>query len=151
MSKNSICILLVALFAFSSGIFFSLLTPQLIASIGAKPEVQIATLADAIHCMHGDGVLIDARERRYFDWGHIINAMNVPKGNFDSLSVEEWRTITACSNIIVYCQGMDCGSAYFAAYKLEQKGPKNIRVYEGGWNEWISCGMPTSGTGRLAQ
>jgi len=135
-------LILAALLAFSSGFFLGLVCDRFVGGANARQEVASASMVDVIRCTQGRGILLDARKKTSFNWGHIAGAISIPQGDLASISRPNFAAIMSSSNIVVYCEGIDCGSSYFAAYKLAQSGVKNIKVYNGGWDEWVSCRMP---------
>jgi len=48
--------------------------------------------------------------------------------------------------IIVYCGGEECDASTKLAEQLRQSGYANVRVFFGGWNEWVRAGYPVEGT-----
>lgn len=46
------------------------------------------------------------------------------------------------AEIIVYCTGPECPQSASAAEKLAALGYTNVRVYEGGFDEWEAAGHP---------
>lgn len=87
-----------------------------------------------------EGVLIiDSRPTaRKYDPGHIPTAVNIPDTNFDKMVdqlPQDKNTL-----LIFYCEGVDCILSHNSAFKAEKLGYKNIKVYAGGYPEWISKG-----------
>ncbi|AXS80289.1 rhodanese-like domain-containing protein [Dechloromonas sp. HYN0024] len=87
-----------------------------------------------------DGVqIIDSRPAtRKFDPGHIPTAMNLHDGDFDKLA-DQLPTDKA-TLLIFYCEGVDCMLSHNSAFKAEKLGYTNIKVYAGGYPEWIKKG-----------
>jgi rhodanese-related sulfurtransferase len=84
--------------------------------------------------------LIDARPAaRKFDIGHIPGAINIPDSQFDKLTAQ----LPADKNalLIFYCEGTECMLSHKSAFKAEQLGYTNIKVYPHGFPEWKSKGM----------
>ena len=44
--------------------------------------------------------------------------------------------------IVVYCEGGDCQTSTAAARLIHDRGFRDIRVYQGGWADWMSAGLP---------
>lgn len=86
-----------------------------------------------------DAVLIDARDKRRFDAGHIPGAINLPAKRFDELAP---RLLPDDKNklIIFYCDGIECKLSHMVADDTEDLGYTNIRVYAGGFPEWFKQG-----------
>lgn len=85
-----------------------------------------------------DAVLIDIREKQYFENMHIPDSINVPfKSNPDMNILNK---INISSNVIVISDGVipfEVIAEYF--HKL---GIDDIKIYTGGWKEWKACGLP---------
>jgi len=79
-------------------------------------------------------LVIDARDRGQYDKGHIPGAVNI-----------EWRQVLARRNeipkdkpVLIYCnQGTLSAQAGFA---LRLAGYENVRILQGGMNEWKAKG-----------
>ena len=92
-------------------------------------------------------VLIDARPAaRKFDPGHIPGAINIPDLKFDELAPkllpEDKKTL-----LIFYCDGEKCMLSHKEAFKAEKLGYGNIKVYAGGFPDWVAKGMTPSVSG----
>ena len=46
------------------------------------------------------------------------------------------------TEIVVYCGGPKCPQSHMAADKLKAFGFTNVKVYEGGLEEWEAAGLP---------
>lgn len=87
-----------------------------------------------------DGVLIiDARatERR-FDPGHIPTAINLPEKEFNKFA--DRLPQDKAMLLIFYCDGFECMLSHNAAFKAEDRGYTNIKVYADGYPGWIKSG-----------
>ncbi|ANZ95887.1 rhodanese-like domain-containing protein [Brochothrix thermosphacta] len=74
--------------------------------------------------------LIDVREQREFDAGHILGARNIPFSQFRQRS-NELRTDLP---IYIYCQGSARSNRF--AIKMAKKGAKDIYQLKGGYQGW---------------
>ncbi len=90
------------------------------------------------------GLIIDTRDPFDFQVGHITNAINIPLKNFDKHS-GFLKTLKSDTLIITYCDGAQCNSSIEFAAKLSLLGFSNVKVFFGGWQEWSSKNLPTSG------
>lgn len=86
-------------------------------------------------------MLIDARPAaRKYDPGHIPGAINIPDLKFDelapSLLPQDKSTL-----LIFYCEGEKCMLSHKEAAKAEKLGYSNIKVYAGGFPDWVAKGM----------
>ena len=88
-----------------------------------------------------DGVtIVDARPAaRKYDVGHIPTAVNIPDSQFDQLAPTLLPKDKA-QLVIFYCDGPDCILSHNSAFKAEKLGYTNIRVYTGGFPDWIRNG-----------
>jgi rhodanese-related sulfurtransferase len=87
-------------------------------------------------------LFIDARHEYDFGLGHIKGAVNIPLNEFDRL-----RPILADllkdRILVVYCDGEECNSSAELAKLLYGSGYQDVRVYFGGWNQWLAHQQPT--------
>lgn len=74
--------------------------------------------------------LIDVREQREFDLGHILGARNLPFSQFRQRS-NELRTDLP---LYIYCQGAARSNRF--AIKMAKKGAKDIYQLKGGYQGW---------------
>ncbi len=84
-------------------------------------------------------VLVDVREDREWDQGHLPHAIHLGKGIIE-------RDIEATvpdkdSEIVLYCGG-GFRSA-LSAENLQKMGYKNVISMDGGWRRWKELGYPT--------
>ena len=85
-----------------------------------------------------DGVVLDIRDKKVFDKGHIVNAVNIPLGKLDERITELDKHKT--KPFIVVCQmGQQSGDAI---KKLEARGYPQVFRMTGGINEWQAQGLP---------
>ena len=84
-------------------------------------------------------VLIEALGADYFTDAHLPGAINIPVAQVDQLAPR--YLLDADADLVVYCTGA-CDSSRLAARRLEALGYRNVRVYEGGKEEWVELGLP---------
>ncbi len=91
---------------------------------------------------NNDAVFVDARH--YFDYrrGHIRSAINLPLADFDNRG-ETIASLPKGRTIIVYCDASECNSSIELAAKLYERGFGGVRIFFGGWEDWISSKLPT--------
>jgi len=92
-------------------------------------------------------MLIDARPAaRKYDLGHIPGAINIPDLKFDQLAPkllpQDKNTL-----LIFYCEGEKCMLSHKEAVKAEALGYSNIKVYAGGFPDWVAKGMTPAVSG----
>ncbi|MCX5887462.1 MAG: rhodanese-like domain-containing protein [Proteobacteria bacterium] len=97
---------------------------------------------------NGTGFFVDARSGEEFLKGHILNAYSLPEEVFAERIDEVKITFPDSEEfaIIVYCGGEECDASTKLAEQLRQSGYANVRVFFGGWNEWVRAGYPVEGT-----
>jgi rhodanese-related sulfurtransferase len=104
--------------------------------------------ARELHEAGGSGaVLIDARLAIDFQTAHIAGSLNLPP----KLDRESRRRALAGISkeqlMVVFCKNRDCGYSYDVALNLLRDGYTNVRIFRGGWDEWIAT-FGNSGAGR---
>jgi rhodanese-related sulfurtransferase len=84
-------------------------------------------------------VLIEALGAAYFADAHLPGAINIPPGQADRLAPILIPALDA--PIVVYCSdGGD--SSRIVARELEKLRYSDIRLYEGGKEDWVEHGLP---------
>jgi len=87
-----------------------------------------------------DVTIVDARPAaRKYDIGHIPTAVNIPDTQFDQLAPKLLPQDKA-QLVIFYCDGPECILSHNSAFKAEKLGYTNVRVYAGGFPEWVQGG-----------
>jgi rhodanese-related sulfurtransferase len=86
-------------------------------------------------------MIIDARPAaRKFDPGHIPGAINIPDTKFEELAPKLLPQDKGML-LIFYCEGEKCILSHKEAFKAEKLGYGNIKVYAGGFPDWVAKGM----------
>lgn len=89
----------------------------------------------------GNAVFLDSRAEEKYTEGHILGAVNIPfegDGHID----EEQVPFEHHTTLIVYCDGNECQSSVHLAKVLAEFGFEDIRVFFGGWADWVDAGLP---------
>jgi hydroxyacylglutathione hydrolase len=87
-------------------------------------------------------VFVDSRDEGKFSAGHIPDALLMPYEDYrDGL---RRMLVPKAALVVIYCDGGDCELSHDLARLLVRDGWRRVRVYEGGWEEWESMGMPIS-------
>ncbi len=84
-------------------------------------------------------VLIDSRPtKQRYDIGHLPGALNIVDPLFD----KQKGVLPAdkAKEIIFYCQGLACELSHSSAFKAEQLGYTNVKVYAAGIPDWEAKG-----------
>jgi rhodanese-related sulfurtransferase len=91
-----------------------------------------------LEVMQHPGVLIlDARPAEDYEEAHIPGAQSLPETEWADHLPLVMQDHAFDDEIIVYCSGFECGSAEEVAVLLQDFGYMNVRVYAGGWEEWL--------------
>ncbi len=102
---------------------------------------QVDTAAVKQHVAQPRNVtLVDARPAaRKYDLGHIPTAINIPDSQFDQLAP---RLLPQDKSqlVVFYCDGPECILSHNSAFKAEKLGYTNVKVYAGGFPEWVQAG-----------
>ena len=87
-----------------------------------------------------DGVtIVEALPDTYFEDGHLPGAANLPHDSDEP-------TIAAVlpdrnRTIVVYCANRACANSGILGRRLDQLGYTDVRVYEGGKEDWLEAGL----------
>ena len=90
--------------------------------------------------------VIDVREKRRYNYGHIPGAVNIPLAVMEDLPSETVEKLKKSPNIVLYCLSESCDLSESAAVILYRKGLRNLNVYSSGWSEWKNCRLPIEGS-----
>lgn len=115
------------------------------------PTTQQATAAitrdEVEHALGQGAVLIDARAEEKYRNGHIPGAHNLPA---ESAEQDLWKMSTWAprlnESVIVYCGGDECDESLQVYELLKRAGFTNLRLYFGGWRDWVAAGKPVEET-----
>lgn len=89
----------------------------------------------------GNAVFLDSREEKKYVEGHIEGAVNIPYEDGENI-IEEQLPFPNAATVVVYCDGNECQSSVLLAKVLANLGFEDIRVFFGGWAEWLAAGLP---------
>ncbi|MGD8534781.1 MAG: rhodanese-like domain-containing protein [Candidatus Aminicenantes bacterium] len=92
----------------------------------------------------GSALFIDSRATEDFKEGHIFGAVNIPfveKKKKEDLNMEPYPLEGI---YVVYCDANECQSSVELAKLLHENGFQDIRIFFGGWEEWVREGLPVS-------
>ena len=115
--------------------------PQLIVTAAPMKYIEVAEAK----VKFDQGVaFIDAREAHEYKAGHVRGATHLSA----AVSADEIETalrgIPKEREIVIYCDGEECGASTTLANKLQGLGYTNLQIFFGGWTEWNKAGFPTS-------
>jgi len=85
-----------------------------------------------------NGLILDIRDKKVFDKGHIVNAINIPLAKLEERIIELEKNKN--NPLIVVCQmGHQSGDG---VKKLEAQGYSQVYKMSGGMTEWQTQGLP---------
>ncbi len=145
--KLSFISFLIGAIFFLSQNTISLFADPSIALIERDQPVDIfdkINLADTIiFSQNADTILIDVRDKQFYNYAHIPGAINFPF-NKKSLKISD-KTLALCkksSNIIIYGISNSDDNAQRVVELLSRIGITGLKVYEEGWTQWKACKLP---------
>ena len=86
-----------------------------------------------------DRLIIDARYESDYEAGHLEGAINIPVNSSTEKASEIMDKYPKDIEMVIYCQSAGCPFAQKVALKLKDIGYEDIRIYKGGYNEWIEA------------
>jgi rhodanese-related sulfurtransferase len=144
-------IIIIAAIGVCSGIVFNLfwvnrvpfLTPSK-AEIYAQKNIPSLNL-DETKRLHDQGghLFLDARSATDYDLRHIKGALNLPVTHFELYYPKLKGMMPKDADIVVYCEGEECGASLHLSEELIRLQYKNVKVFLGGWVEWNKAGYPS--------
>ncbi len=121
-----------------SGLWLGIVV-TLILYIKAKAGSALSPQQATLLVNRQDGVILDIRDKKAFEAGHIVDAVNIPLAKLGERSseLEKFREMP----LVVVCNmGQQSGEA---VKLLEEKGFTEVSRMSGGMTEWSSQGLPT--------
>lgn len=88
-------------------------------------------------------VLVDALPPMSFAMSHLPGALNLTPDWVDGRAGR--RIPSLDTEIVVYCQNVDCESSVVVANRLLELGYRNVRHYAEGKSDWVEAGLPLEG------
>jgi rhodanese-related sulfurtransferase len=106
------------------------------------PSITFIALEEAEDLFSGgESLFIDSRDKKDFRKGHILGAVNVPFVEHKEEALD-LHSIPLKKTLVVYCDGSECQSSVALSKALHKKGFAPIKVFFGGWVEWLKKGLP---------
>jgi rhodanese-related sulfurtransferase len=87
-------------------------------------------------------IFLDARYPEDFKAGRIKGAINLPYEESEEYAPQVLPQLPKEEEIIAYCDGTECESSLLLARELREMGYKDVKVFFGGWQEWLKAGLP---------
>ncbi|MBW1798531.1 MAG: hypothetical protein JRJ21_09055 [Deltaproteobacteria bacterium] len=86
----------------------------------------------------GGAVFLDCREPSEYKAGHILGAMNIPRGLLEFKIAE--KIPDKNTRVLMYCK--TGGRASLACCSIDRMGYKNVVSIAGGWKAWVKAKYP---------
>jgi rhodanese-related sulfurtransferase len=93
----------------------------------------------------GAAVFVDARHDFDYNLGHIKGALSLPLKDYDQKK-GILGGIAKDRLLIVYCDGAECNSSIELSVKLMKTGFSDVKIFFGGWREWVDARLPVEKT-----
>lgn len=87
-------------------------------------------------------VFIDSRSKEDYAQGHILGALNIPFEEQKERDILVQLSFPIEQTLVVYCDGDECQSSVELAKILHERGFLSIKVFFGGWAEWVKASLP---------
>jgi rhodanese-related sulfurtransferase len=93
-------------------------------------------------------LVIDVREPKEWEGGHVPGSMNVPRGMLElradpeSPATDPALSANKDARVIVYCLKAPGARSVLAAQTLGNMGYSNVAAMRGGFEEWRGEGLP---------
>ncbi|MCP3873129.1 MAG: rhodanese-like domain-containing protein [Desulfobacteraceae bacterium] len=113
------------------------------AEMYAKRDIPTISLEETREKLDRHGIIfLDARGVADYELKHIKGALNLPVSYFDLYYPKMKKFLPMDAEIVVYCEGEECGASLHLAEELIAMQYKNVLVFLGGWVEWNKAGYP---------
>ena len=98
-------------------------------------------------CLAGEALVVDVREPAEFAQGHLLGAVNLPRGVLEFQirahpAIAGRTTGSSALPLLLYC--LTGGRSALAADSLGQLGFEDVRSLAGGLQAWRNAGLPVS-------
>ena len=144
-------VILIAFIGICFGVLFNLtwvnrvpfITPSK-AVLYAMKNIPSLTLEETKR-LHDEGgtLFVDARRARDYERRHIKGALNLPVNHFELYYPKLKSKLPKDADIVVYCEGEECGASLHLSEELVRMQYTDIKVFLGGWIEWNKAGYPS--------
>lgn len=146
--------MVIVLFAIAIGLVGNEISPvglPLIAprALAIQGEEFIALDQATTLWRSGSALFLDAREPDDYAAGHIGNALNLPSQSFAEHFGELAPMLSSASELVLYCDGVECDLSHRLAQSLRQAGYTNSHILSNGWSAWRQAGLPITSGGVL--
>ena len=107
----------------------------------AFSEPKAITLEQAYSLFNKGVKFIDSRDETDYLAGHITNSVNIPFDDFDNHK-HKLEQLSKEKPFVIYCAGTDCDLSILLGNLMFDQGYKQVYVFFGGWNEWLTSNYP---------
>lgn len=116
------------------------------AALARRPVVPRIEARDAVPLVGAPGVtFVDARGAHSYVLGHVPGALCLPVGEALGILGSSSLPLAPDDLVIAYCDSLACGDAEALSSLLRERlGCREIRVIEGGWEQWLAAGGPST-------
>jgi rhodanese-related sulfurtransferase len=116
----------------------------------AAREIPPAAVKDGVDGGEID-LVVDVREPREWQQGHVPGALNVPRGLLELKADPESPVADPAlarreASVVLYCTKGPGARSLLAAETLSEMGFANVAVLAGGLNGWREAGLPVDET-----
>lgn len=109
------------------------------------PGLVFITLPEVEELWHSQAAaVVDSRSVSEFNQGHIPGAISVPLEEINRGNYALLEKLPPGRPLVIYCEGGDCLTSLNLARVLHQRGFGDLRVFSGGWDEWLAAGLPVA-------
>jgi rhodanese-related sulfurtransferase len=146
LSKLFFEAVLILLLSILSGFLFNSISdeglPLSYKSNDMEPGSNLSTDEAYRIFLEGRALFLDARYKEEFVAGHIQNARNLPfRASRDEIE-SFLANISKDRMIVIYCNNPSCNANQRLAGLFSYLEYKNVFMYPGGYEEWISYNYP---------
>ncbi|RPI27047.1 MAG: rhodanese-like domain-containing protein [Acidobacteria bacterium] len=116
-------------------------TPRLVLSSAAL-AINYIELEEARSKFDHGILFVDAREPEEYRPGHVKGAVNISAKKEPDVIKSALSRQKKDQEIVIYCDGEECGASTMLAGKLQRLGFTKVHVFFGGWTAWKNAGLP---------
>lgn len=144
---------IIAIIGSVCGLTYNLANPRAIPYVRPERDPSLAdyevnlTVAKAM--FDGGLLFVDSREHPAYARGHIKCAVNIPYDKHENNMplLEDMLDGNLDKPFVIYCDGSNCNASTILAESLLGAGFNGVKIYFGGWDEWIAAGYATGKPG----
>jgi rhodanese-related sulfurtransferase len=93
----------------------------------------------------GKALFIDSRHEFDYKLGHIRGAISIPLSIYQTKKAV-LDSIPKNRLLVAYCDGAECNSSIELSVKLAKEGYTDVKIFFGGWREWMESNLPIDKT-----